>query len=508
MAPQRTASGRRSYSEAPQVWVLGPAAMLLAVLGGYVASKLVAMGQPGLLFLVVIIPAVPLVWRWPVVAVSGILAATASVEQFQYVVSANVKSAFTTGFPFFRSLSQGTGVSPAEMVLAVTTLIVVMKAVAAKSWNLLPRTPLSRAIAVFVGVVVLGFLLGQARHGEIRIALWEIRPFFYLGMAYMLSAALFQSRRALRSVLWVLVLGSGFKALQGVRIFWAVRSEQPRPEAVLGHEEAFFFGMFIMITFVLWIYGDKGKLRATATALLPLVFVANLGNSRRNAWAILAFTLFVMFAITYCRLSERRSMLRRLGALMIVFGAVYFPAYWNSGGTAGQPARAVRSEVSPSARDLQSNQYRQAENANLLLNIQESHSLGKGYGVPIDYAIAITDLSDINSAISFIPHNGVLYIWMRLGILGEIAFLCMVGSAVIQACQLVKVADKELSLLGTVAACAIVGYMVQGYNDLGFFWFRIALAVGVLLGAVEAGLRLSRDSQAPTNHRTIAEASR
>ncbi len=507
MAPPRTAGRRQSYSEGPQAWLLAPAAIVMAVLGGYVASKLAAMGQPGLLLLAVLVPAVPVVWRWPVVAVAGILATTVSVEQFQYVVSANVKSAFTAGFPFFRSLSQGTGVSPAEMALAFTALIVVMKAAAAKSWSL-PRTPLSRAIAVFLGFVVFGFVLGQARHGEIRIALWEIRPFFYLGMAYVLSATLFQSRRALRSVLWVMVLGSGFKAIQGVRIFWAVRSEQPRPEAVLGHEEAFFFGMFIMITFALWIYGDKGRLRTTATALIPLVFVANLGNSRRNAWAILAFTLFVMFVITYFRLVERRSMLRRLGVVMVALGAVYFPAYWNSGGTAGQPARAVRSEVSPSARDLQSNQYRQAENANLLLNIQASHSLGKGYGVAIDYAIAITDLTDINSAIAFIPHNGVLYIWMRLGILGEIALLCMVGSAIIQACQLVKVADKQLSLLGTVAACALVGYMVQGYNDLGFFWFRIALALGILLGAVEAGLRLTQDSQELTGVPTVLEASR
>ena len=145
-----------------------------------------------------------------------------------------------------------------------------------------------------------------------------------------------------------------------------------------------------------------------------------------------------------------------------------------------------------------SNQYRQAEDANLVLNVQASNGIGKGFGVPIDYAIPITDLSNISSAIDFVPHNGVLYVWMRMGLLGEIAFFSMVGAMIMRACQLVKVADRELALLGTVVVCAIVGYVVQGYNDMGFFWFRIAVGLGVLLGAVEAALRLSREDQITT----------
>ncbi|MGH7746987.1 MAG: DapH/DapD/GlmU-related protein, partial [Candidatus Dormibacteria bacterium] len=158
----------------------------------------------------------------------------------------------------------------------------------------------------------------------------------------------------------------------------------------------------------------------------------------------------------------------------------------------GQPARAVHAAIRPNARDLASNQYRVIEDANLVLNIRARNSLGTGFGLPIDYAIPIVNLDNIDSAIAYIPHNGVLWIWMRMGILGEILFWFLVATAVRRCYDLARVGDPESSLLGAFAICAIVAYVVMGYYDMGFFWFRIACCMGFLLGAVEARLRYLR----------------
>ena len=71
-----------------------------------------------------------------------------------------------------------------------------------------------------------------------------------------------------------------------------------------------------------------------------------------------------------------------------------------------QPARALRSTVSPDPRDESSDLYRVQENANLKLNIQQSGPLGKGFGVPINYALPIADVSNFDPMIKYIPHNG------------------------------------------------------------------------------------------------------
>ena len=70
-----------------------------------------------------------------------------------------------------------------------------------------------------------------------------------------------------------------------------------------------------------------------------------------------------------------------------MIAAFYFPAYWNNTGALAGPARAVKSAVSPNARDESSDVYRIQENQNLRLNIREGGVLGKGFGLPIDYVL-------------------------------------------------------------------------------------------------------------------------
>jgi O-antigen ligase len=468
-----------------------PVVVALAVLGGVGAGAL-AMGKPMAVLVVAIVPLPLALWRWPRAGVILMLATAATVEQVSYSVGQK-KGAFTQSIPLFHSVVKGIGLNPFEILLGLVVIFWLMQGALVGSLRL-PRSSLSKSIALLVVLVIFEFGVGLSRHGKFSIAVWEARPLLYLATMYVLGSSLLTTRKALRAVLWALVLGSSFKALQGVIIYVQTRHMSPRPQAILGHEEAFFFGLYIFLTLGLWIFQIKGRLRATATALLPLVLMANLSNSRRTSWAIIYTGMIVFLIVAYRCLPERRSSLRWITFVLVICGAVYFPAFWNHGnGNIAQPARALRSQIKPDARDLSSNLYRKQENANLVLNIRESHSLGKGYGVPIKYSLPIVDISGSDPFIAYVPHNGILYIWMRLGIIGEIAFLSFVGLAIIRACQLTKVADRELSMLGTFVICGLVAYVVQGYDDMGFFWFRIALCIGLLLGGVEAALRMERE---------------
>src|SRR5205823_2091297 len=141
---------------------------------------------------------------------------------------------------------------------------------------------------------------------------------------------------------------------------------------------------------------------------------ANLFNNRRAAWLLLGGGLIVLAVIGYRCLPERRQKLKKVGIGLLLFSAVYMPAYWNKTGALAQPARAVHSVISPDVRDASSNLYRDQENANLKYNIRQAGVLGMGFGVPIDYALPIVDISKEDPNIKFIPNNGVLYIPMRM----------------------------------------------------------------------------------------------
>ena len=344
-------------------------------------------------------------------------------------------------------------------------------------------------------------------HGaHIKNALWELRPWILLCTTYLLAWALLRTRRSLDALLWTLVIGTGFKALQGTYIFFAfARAMVPRPEAILGHEESYFFCVFVLVTAALWMYNQRGALRTTATALLPFVIIADLANARRLAWLLMIVSLILLLVLGYATLPNRRHALRRVFMVCVVVGSVYFPVYWQKTGTLAQPARAIHSAIQPDTRDQSSDLYRQQEDVNLLINIKAAGKLGRGFGIPIVYSSTIADISGADSMIAFIPHNGLLWIWMRLGLQGEIAFWCLIAAALIRACQLARSKEPKLAMLGAIVVCAIVAYTLIGYNDLGFAWFRVAVVMGSLLGAVEAGLRFA-DKPDPHSRLALAPA--
>jgi O-antigen ligase len=229
------------------------------------------------------------------------------------------------------------------------------------------------------------------------------------------------------------------------------------------------------------------------------VIAADLANARRTAWLILAAGLVVIIVAGIVSLPERRRFLGRVAIGLALFSAVYFPAFWNKTGGFAQPARAFHSAIAPSQRDALSNLYRVQEEANLRWNIAQVGPLGKGFGHPINYALPIEDISDIDPYIAYVPHNGVFYLFLRIGVVGSIAFWSLLGVAIVAACRLAREPDRELAVVGMLLACALPAFALLGYNDQGFFYYRVAFVMGTLLGLAEAARHLS--SRQPAQHR-------
>ncbi|MDQ6795011.1 MAG: hypothetical protein M3067_09390, partial [Chloroflexota bacterium] len=473
---------------------------------GLVVGQLVATGQPESVvgLALVVVPVV--LWKRPHLAPVVILLAALSIEQFGQAVALATGDAAAPGtarltaqipvtaqIPLFHGLGS-LHLAPADLLLlAVLGLCLAKTQPRSRRW---PRSAVTAAVLGAVGAVALGIVVGIAHHGSVRVALMEARPFVYLATTYLLASMLITSRTAIRAALWGVVLASGLKAAQGLVVFFSVRNMHPRPEAILGHEEALFFGLFVFLAASLWLFDVPGRLRTTATWLLPLVIAADLANNRRSAWILLAGGLLVLAAIGLRCLPARRRFLWRTLAAVLTVSAVYFPAYWNQTGGLAQPARALHSLVAPDPRDASSNLYRSQEDANLRLNIREGGLLGRGFGVPIDYALPIADIKSIDPLISYVPHNGVLYVLMRLGLLGGIALWALLAAGIISGCRLARSADRELALVGALLVCALFGYALEGAIDQGFFFYRIAFVVGSLLGLAEAARRLERTAAA------------
>jgi hypothetical protein len=490
MTAPATFAGQSGSDHAFRVTVVALALVTSAVLGSALVGK-AAMSSNAF---VLLLPAIPLyliaMWKRPRLTILISLASALLFEQFTYQIMGH-PGPFTANVPVFRSFGNGVILLPIEVIILIGLLVWLMQAALAGRLEL-PRSAFAKSLAAFLALCSFGFVLGLSRGGDYNIALWEVRPFFLLAVAYFLTSIVIKDRGSLRVILWLFVICTGFKSLQATYMFFSfARAMNPRPESLLSHEESVFFGILMVLTIGLWVYGQRGALRRLSTALLPFVVIATMANSRRTAWPIVILGLLMLLVIAWVTHPEKRRVVGPILVMMAMVSAVYFPLYWNKtgGGTLSQPARAVRSTVSPDPRDELSNQYREQENANLELNIRESAPLGKGFGLPINYALPIVDVSNFDPMIKFIPHNGGLWIWMRLGLQGEMVFWIMLGSAFIAASRLARSRDTLLALFGALTVSALIGYILQGWQDLGFDNLRVSVVIGCLLGCVEAASR-------------------
>jgi hypothetical protein len=80
---------------------------------------------------------------------------------------------------------------------------------------------------------------------------------------------------------------------------------------------------------------------------------------------------------------------------------------------------------------------------------------------------------------------------MRMGVLGGTAFWGLIMCGIIAGCRLAKSRDPEQALIGLLAVCALVAYAIQGYNDQGFFFYRISFVIGIVLGLTQVAARLA-----------------
>jgi O-antigen ligase len=165
----------------------------------------------------------------------------------------------------------------------------------------------------------------------------------------------------------------------------------------------------------------------------------------------------------------------------------------------------VRSSIAPQPRDASSNAYRVDEDADLGNMIKKDPILGIGFGVPIVYVdTPVQDISGGDVFIAYLPHNTLLYVWMRMGIPGELALWLLAAAAVLAGSRAARSESGEVAVLGTLVACTTVGWMVLGYTDMGFWWFRVAIAFGCLLGVLHA--TVLRESSSPAQEAATGTA--
>jgi O-antigen ligase len=506
--PDLTASVFEGDARRRRAQLLLFAILLAAGVGTtFVAFGLDSPILPAVLLLAVAAPV--LLWHYPKVTLFAVFGATCLLE----LNPTGFPDDVTGRIPFFWNVNtifqvyahanlKAVPVNALEVLLLLAFACTAVRSVFSGMARV-KGGPLILPICVYLGFVGLAWVIGIATGGDFKVSLQETRAQFYFLAAYLMGVYLAPDKRTTRALFWTFAVCVALKAaLYAFRRFVTLGG-QPLPDQGVGsHEEAFFFVSYLTLLGALSLTGTgRGhplrRLHGLLWALAPVVAVGLLVTNRRAATAAMVLGTVLLFLGAFRAFPSRRRLIVVLATVLGVASFGYYQAFKNSDGLLGQPARAIRSQFTPDPRDASSNDYRVAENANILATMREAPVFGYGYGKPMRIEVPMPDISDKYLWWNILPHNQILWVWMRTGTLGFFAFWMMIAAVLMRACRVLRrdgedAEAKEPKQVALFALVLVLNLLLFGLFDLQLSNFRDMLFTGLWAGVL-AGLPVAAE---------------
>ena len=388
---------------------------------------------------------------------------------------------------FFQNIS---GYSPIPLRLSAADMLMLLTLLA---W-LLRRVvranepgrlgPIGWPVIAYGALFGVGLVVGIARGGDwnMTAALAELRGPLYLCIAYFLAVNLVRDPRHVSIVVRLLVVLTAVKALQGLLNYIEMANGPIWLEAVTAHEDVVFFDLVLAMAVGAFVLGVRNRLTTLLFAVTPIVIATELVTQRRVAFIAMAAALVVLAVLLT---SERpRRTLVLFGSAFALF-LVYAVIAWDQNGLLAQPIRAIKGAIDPlslNARDLSSNWWRELETANIAYTLKQLPLTGVGLGQQYLFLREPPELSNFFYW-RYMTHDAVLWVWLKAGAAGFIAFWALVAqSAIVGGSLFRRLATPELKLIALLPVLLITTQVVFSSVDLGLTYSRTMIVLGVTLG--------------------------
>jgi len=360
------------------------------------------------------------------------------------------------------------------------------------------RGVLLPAAMAFASTLAMGLLYGVAMGGDLNIALWEVRPIFYLPMLLILTSNLLKTRAHVNQLFWVVMTALLMEGLVGsYHYLVTLKMDLTAVEAITEHSAAIHLNTLFVAALAAYLFHASVWKRLWLPLMAMPVLLTYIATQRRAAFLSLGIALFFLAIFLY---RENRQRFWQIAPIALLLTSLYIGVFWNSTGALGLPAQAVKSVVAPeeNSADYQSNLYRQIENLNVSYTIHKSPLLGVGFGNKFHI---IAQMPDISFFIwwEYIVHNSIFWIWMKTGIFGFVTMLFLVSFSIIVGTQAVqRLRDSDLRTITLMATLYIVMHFLYAYVDMS--WDNQSMIyIGTAMGIINCVERIQNNQRKSTN---------
>ena len=351
-----------------------------------------------------------------------------------------------------------------------------------------PPVPVSMPLIIWTipGFVFLGLLYGLYKGAPMNLAYTESRGFLVSFAVFYVVVMLGPSNvRQIARIFGVSVLVLALLLIFRYLAFVRTGQLGVPAERAFAHESSLILGTGLVLGMVMFLRSRGLSNRAGYMGYCFLMLIAMLVTGRRAATLV---GLVGVLSVGLMLLPRKPLLVLTCAVPLSLASGAYLAAFWNvEYGALAQPARAVRSQIDPNARDQSSDEYREIEKRNVIRTIQVNKAFGVGFGREYIVFEGLPDLRDFWPPQYFTPHQNVLWLWLKMGPLGMAAFLSMIVLALqrcIRACRTMPL-DSVAFGGGVVLIAAILMALCYSTVDLGLTGSR---ELGVLAVASALGL--------------------
>ena len=472
----------------------------LGVLAG--AGVFLSDGDLTVFGLIALLPLAGMIWYRPVLGLYLALAGALLLEQYAI---AGLDNPVTGRIPLFLNIGGTEGwnawthdnlpwltANLLEILLAWTGLAYWVRERKAHRFTV---GGLGAPLGIFLGAVSFSWIYGLLTGGDFKVSLWEIRALFYMGICYLLAVNLIRTRAQVRTLGWIVIVSIGVKALQALyRYLVPFHGDLTDVYAITGHEDALFFDTLLLLAAAFAIYSGPLWQRLLAWGLVPFTIFSLLATTRRAAIpALLAGGVVLLVTVP----AARRAILPRIFVPLFLVGLLYVGAFYNNADSVvAKPIQMVKSLVQPSdPRNASSNLYRDWEQYNVMHTIRHTAVLGTGFGHAYDMLVPLPDIAF--PLRDYIPHNEILWLWLKMGTVGFILFWLFIASTIVKGSLIMRrLRDPYHLAFAAMILALVVMQVIIAYADLQLTFYRNMVYLGIMLGLL---MQLDRLEPAPAS---------
>ena len=366
-------------------------------------------------------------------------------------------------------IAHGLIFSPLELFLAALLIGWFFGMLRKRTW-VLWRGALLRPLLVFTGFILLGFVWGMARGGNMNVALWELRRFLYLAIAYVLITNLFKRQEQYERLYWCVMVAVVINALFAYQTLEGLTAaERLTLDSLVSHGATLPMNALFIMVLGAWLFRNGSWVKRLLLPIMGVpVFIVYLASDRRSAIVGLLGAIAMLFIVLFW---TRRRAFWRVVPPILLLGVVYVGAFWNNTTETGGPAQAVKAVIAPgqvSKNDQLSDMYRRIENADIVFTIKANRLLGVGFGKPFLRPYPLPAITNFLLA-DYMPHNSLMWIWLKSGVFGFVAMLYLFGATMRQGARaILATANTPTGAMTITSVGFVLVFLIFSYVDISW----------------------------------------